>query len=577
MDQPKINLDFYSGEDLYSDGSIENEILDIVKSNNDFSKILAADKRWPVLYHLSPLRRNLLEWYDFDSSASLLEIGAGCGALTGLFCEKVEEVVAVELSKRRAEVIANWHKDKSNLEIVVGNLNDISFDKKFDYITLIGVLEYAGKYTGTDNPYYNFLVQIKKYLTPEGTLIVAIENKFGLKYWAGAKEDHNGKYFDSIENYLDDSSIKTFGRAELEDLLNLAGFKTVKFYYPMPDYKLPIQVFSDDFLPDIGQIFGISPNYDNERMVLFNEATAYDNIIINKQFDFFANSFLLFCNNSGKRPDTVYSKFNRERLPAFQIETSIYREKEKLGVLKKPLTSEAKGHIASLHNNYELLKDHYRNIKIADAQYRDENIVFEFVNGESLDRLLVESVFKRDISQFYLLLDRFVDSVRSFPLSEGDDSGNNEDSSGIFGDFTGITSCDYLEIANIDLRLDNIILNEDNIFEIFDYEWVFNFSIPVNFVIFRNIEAFCGKYTEYIKDFISLQELLDRYKISNAEIKIYRRMEKIFQAYVMGKSEDYMIKKAYKKPLVLFRKRKYKLRDILKRPRLLFGKSITLP
>ena len=28
----KLNLDYYSGEDLYSDGDIENEILDIVKN-----------------------------------------------------------------------------------------------------------------------------------------------------------------------------------------------------------------------------------------------------------------------------------------------------------------------------------------------------------------------------------------------------------------------------------------------------------------------------------------------------------------------------------------------------------------
>lgn len=577
MIQPKIKLDYYSGEDSYSDGSIENEILDIVKNNNDFSEFLAADKRWPLLYHLSPLRRNLLEWYAFDRNTRLLEIGAGCGALTGLFCERVKDVVAVELSKRRAEIIANRHNAMSNLEIVVGNLNDISFDGQFDYITLIGVLEYAGKYTRTNNPYHDFLEQIKKYLKPEGTLIVAIENKFGLKYWAGAKEEHNGKYFDSIENYLNDNSIRTFGKAELRELLNLAGFKSVTFHYPMPDYKLPIQVFSDDLLPDIGQISGISPNYDNERIVLFNEATAYDNIIINRQFDFFANSFLLFCNDSGKSPDTIYSKFNRERLPAFQIETSITREKGELGVIKKPLRPEAREHITSLHSNYELLKNHYKNVEIAEAKYRDENLVFEFVKGQKLDRLLVESIFKRDISQFYVLIDKFVDCVRQFPPSAGDESGNSEDSTGIFGDFTGTGSHSYLAIANVDIRFDNIILNEDNIFEIFDYEWIFNFSIPVNFVIFRNIDAFCGKYSEYIKDLIGLEELLDRYKITKAETKIYRTMEKAFQAYVMGRNKDYMIKKAYRKPLTIFRKQKYELRAILKRPRLLFGRSITPP
>ena len=146
----KLNMDFYSGNDDYNDGDIENEILEIVKTNNDFTDILAKDNRWPILCHLSPMRRNLLEWYEFNNS-SILEIGAGCGAMTGLFCENSKEVVAIELSKRRAEIIANRYKDRLNLEIIVGNLNDIKFERKFDYVTLIGVLEYAGKFTNTKN------------------------------------------------------------------------------------------------------------------------------------------------------------------------------------------------------------------------------------------------------------------------------------------------------------------------------------------------------------------------------------------------------------------------------------------
>ncbi len=194
----KLNLDFYSGKDVYSDGDIEIDILNIVKNNSDFSRVLVNDHRWPTLYYLSPLRRNLLEWFNFDSNARLLEIGAGCGALTGLFCKKVKQVVAVELSRRRAEVIATWHEDKSNLEIFAGKLEEIPFDETFDYITLIGVLEYAGKFNNTDNAYRDFLKRIKGYLRPGGTIILGMENRFGLKYWARAKEDHCGRYFQMI-------------------------------------------------------------------------------------------------------------------------------------------------------------------------------------------------------------------------------------------------------------------------------------------------------------------------------------------------------------------------------------------
>lgn len=307
MISQKLNLNFYKGDDSYSysDGDIENEILNMTARTNDFTQILKKDNRWAVLYHLTPLRRNLLEWYDFDKNTTLLEIGAGCGALTNLFCEKVKHVTAVELSKRRAQIIVNRTKDKDNLEIIVGNLNDIKFDKKFDYITLIGVLEYAGRFTDTDNPYKDFLLQIKNHLNPDGILIVAIENKFGLKYWAGAREDHSGKFFDSIENYPKNIGIETFGKYELEKLLFDSGFIDTEFYYPMPDYKIPKQIFSDEHSPNISQIICNSPNYDMDRLLLFDERRVFNNIIKNKQFSFFANSFLVFCKNGGSIEENI--------------------------------------------------------------------------------------------------------------------------------------------------------------------------------------------------------------------------------------------------------------------------------
>ena len=289
-----LNLKYYKGQDLYSDGDVEDDILEIVKNNTDFTDVLHNDNRWAVMYHLTPIRRNLLEWYDFDKNGSLLEIGGGCGAFSGMFADKVKYVKVVELSKRRAEIIYNRHKDHGNLEVIVGNLNDIEFDDKFDYITLIGVLEYAGKFTTGNDPYKTFLEKIKKYLKPNGKLLIAIENKFGLKYWAGAKEDHTGRNFDSIENYPNDKSIQTFGKYELQELIKSVGFECTDFYYPMPDYKLPTVIYSDDYLPDEATVFNdVSPNFDQERYILFNEQLAFNNIIKNKMFDFFANSFLV--------------------------------------------------------------------------------------------------------------------------------------------------------------------------------------------------------------------------------------------------------------------------------------------
>lgn len=290
----KFNTNHYKGSDLYSDGDIENTILDIVKNNTDFTDILHDTDNWAILYHLTPIRKNLLDWYDFDKNATLLEIGGGCGAFSGMFAQKLKEVKVVELSKRRAEIIYNRHKNYENLEIIAGNLNDIAFEEKFDYVTLIGVLEYAGKFTEGNTPFKTFLENAKSYLKPNGKLLIAIENKFGLKYWGGAREDHTGRYFDSIEDYPNDKGIQTFGKKELEELILSTGFRCLDFYYPMPDYKLPKIIYSDDYLPKMDDLFDIySPNFDQDRCVLFNEREAFKNIIKNEQFSFFANSFLV--------------------------------------------------------------------------------------------------------------------------------------------------------------------------------------------------------------------------------------------------------------------------------------------
>ena len=80
-----------------------------------------------MVYHFSGLRENILSWYPLKKADSVLEIGAGCGAITGMLCRKAGHVTSVELSKRRADINYARNRDKENLTIMVGNLNDMTF------------------------------------------------------------------------------------------------------------------------------------------------------------------------------------------------------------------------------------------------------------------------------------------------------------------------------------------------------------------------------------------------------------------------------------------------------------------
>ena len=52
----------------------------------------------------------------------LFEVGAGCGAISGVLCRNAKRVVANDLSKRRSTINAYKNQDASNLEIMVGTL-----------------------------------------------------------------------------------------------------------------------------------------------------------------------------------------------------------------------------------------------------------------------------------------------------------------------------------------------------------------------------------------------------------------------------------------------------------------------
>ena len=146
----KVTINYLFYDEANDNNEAEDPILHDVQEKTNYEEEMLLDRNdWPTLYHFSPVRENLLEWYDFGEGRSLLEIGAGCGALTGLFCRKLERVLAVDLSQRRSAINATRNRNYSNLEIVVGAIDTIRFNEKFDYITLIGGAECAGMSTGS--------------------------------------------------------------------------------------------------------------------------------------------------------------------------------------------------------------------------------------------------------------------------------------------------------------------------------------------------------------------------------------------------------------------------------------------
>jgi hypothetical protein len=217
-----------------------------------------------------------------------------CGAITGALSEMGGQVDCVDLSLRRSRINAYRHCYADNVRIHVGNFQVVEEElpADYDYIFLIGAFEYGGLYIGGENPYRDFLEILKKHLAPGGRIIIAIENKTGMKYWAGCREDHNGEFFSGLEDYPGGGPARTFTARELRQLARSAGFGEDKceILYPYPDYKFMHTLFSDRRLPEVGECKTNLCNYDRDRWEIFDEKLVYDMVIRDGNFPFFSNS-----------------------------------------------------------------------------------------------------------------------------------------------------------------------------------------------------------------------------------------------------------------------------------------------
>ncbi|WP_225215256.1 class I SAM-dependent methyltransferase [Cellulomonas avistercoris] len=229
----------------YADGA-EAWLLDLFARATDLSststELVEAAQEWAHRYHTDPARANVVRAMNVSSDAAVLEIGAGCGAVTRYLGETARLVDAVEPAVARARVARARTRDLDNVEVFVGTADDLPAERAYDLVVVTGVLEYVGGGTDDRQPYIDFLDAAARRLKPTGALVLAIENKLGVKYLAGAPEDHTGRHYDSVESYPGGTIARTFSRQELESLFVEVGLQP-RTLVAFPDFKLCRTVF----------------------------------------------------------------------------------------------------------------------------------------------------------------------------------------------------------------------------------------------------------------------------------------------------------------------------------------------
>ena len=446
-------------------------------------------------YNQIKYRTNVFEWYPFKMNSSLLYIGD-------------------------SPILIDFFEGK--FDLTVSEISEIDSIKNtlFNYVVIDGVFDVLDKKKES-------LSKVLSMMYPMGEIIILANNRLALRYFAGVKEFESDDFFGHLKR-----TNLLYSKRQWESLCNDLSLN-YKFYYPYPDYLLTTQVLSDEWLTsNINLKF---EDYHSFRYELFNENEALQSLIDSGDFSVFSNSFMIVISN--KQSDIVYSKISTERKDEFKICTNIVKKNEGYIVEKVALTEKGIQHFNEINEFYKnSQKQNEKWFKYCPVRQIDNKLIFDFIDGQNLESLVDLYVKNNDFDKVFKTMDLLYEII-SDGIIEGFNV--NEEFLNVFGnhDFELLSNEKSIRFCDIDIILENVVLTKNKKFYILDYEWVFDCTVPISFILYRAI-----LHSMAISKLPSEQidKLYKRYGISTELRGLYLSMEEHFQNYVSDKKiSDY--------------------------------------
>lgn len=446
-------------------------------------------------YNQIKYRTNVFEWYPFKMNSSLLYIGD-------------------------SPILIDFFEGK--FDLTVSEISEIDSIKNtlFNYVVIDGVFDVLDKKKES-------LSKVLSMMYPMGEIIILANNRLALRYFAGVKEFESDDFFGHLKR-----TNLLYSKRQWESLCKDLSLN-YKFYYPYPDYLLTTQVLSDAWLTsNINLKF---EDYHSFRYELFNENEALQSLIDSGDFSGFSNSFMIVISN--KQSDIVYSKISTERKDEFKICTNIVKKNEGYIVEKVALTEKGIQHFNEINEFYKnSQKQNEKWFKYCPVRQKDNKLIFDFIDGQNLESLVDLYVKNNDFDKVFKTMDLLYEII-----SDGiiESFNVNEEFLNVFGnhDFELLSNEKSIRFCDIDIILENVVLTKNKKFYILDYEWVFDCTVPISFILYRAI-----LHSMAISKLPSEQidKLYKRYGISTELRGLYLSMEEHFQNYVSDKKiSDY--------------------------------------
>lgn len=446
-------------------------------------------------YNQIKYRTNVFEWYPFKMNSSLLYIGD-------------------------SPILIDFFEGK--FDLTVSEISEIDSIKNtlFNYVVIDGVFDVLDKKKES-------LSKVLSMMYPTGEIIILANNRLALRYFAGVKEFESDDFFGHLKK-----TNLLYSKRQWESLCNDLSLN-YKLYYPYPDYLLTTQVLSDEwFTSNINLQFEDCHSF---RYKFFNENEAFQSLIDSGYFSDFSNSFMIVISN--KQSDIVYSKISTERKEEFKICTNIIKKNEGYIVEKVALTEKGIQHFNEINEFYKnSQKQNEKWFKYCPVRQIDNKLIFDFIDGQNLESLVDLYVKNNDFDKVFKTMDLLYEII-----SDGiiESFNVNEKFLNVFGnhDFELLSNEKSIRFCDIDIILENVVLTENNKFYILDYEWVFDCTVPISFILYRAIlhSMAISKLPDE-----QIDELYKRYGISLELRALYLSMEEHFQNYVSDKKiSDY--------------------------------------
>ncbi len=404
-------------------------------------------------------------------------------------------------------------------------------DQKYDYVIAIDVLEYS------HSP-ERIIKYIRNSLCETGRALLGTDNRLGIRYFCGDRDQFTGRSFDSIEGYVradslnrESSAGRSYAKAEIEQFLAAGGFVDYRFYSVYPVLQRPQIVFAEDYVPNEPLDIRIFPQYNYPDTVFLEEEGLYGALIENGLFHTMANGFLIECSMDGAYANALQITMSMDRGREHALFTIVRRDGK---VEKRAVYKDGVHRIEAIMNNHIYLREH--GIHMVETVMGQDGLEMPFIQEmsalEYLRKMLLEdrNIFLQKLDEFWGLI---LLSSEHVPYSEiewekfepywnkkkADDPNKDRWRNMAYG------STQEQESLGVILKrgyIDMVPLNafyKDGQFMFYDQE-VYVENLPAKVIMTRVIDLiYAGNYELYKA--LSIDELKDRYGLNACKSLFY--------------------------------------------------------